>query len=93
MLNRSCRGVNPFAQLYKLRMKNFTIKAKKETAREREEERQGKPSRGVIAAAIRECEWEWEWEGEQTPASRGKLVSLVLSLVLPLSLSSNCRLV
>lgn len=73
MLNRSCRGVNPFAQLYKLRMKNFTIKAKTETEtgqrreREREGEEgkevQGKPnSRGDSSC---KC---WRWADRKTQA-------------------------
>lgn len=92
MLNRSCRGVNPFAQLYKLRMKNFTIKAKTETEtgqrrkRERGSRRErkckGSPTAEVIAAAN-------VGGGRIGKHKLGKLVSLVLSLALPLSLSGQ----
>lgn len=89
MLNRSCCGVNPFAQLYKLRMKNFTIKAKTETdtGQRRERERvkrkcKGSPTAEVIAAAN-------VGGGRIGKHKQGKLVSLVLSLALPLSLSGQ----
>lgn len=91
MLNRSCRGVNPFAQLYKLRMKNFTIKAKTETetgqrrgerGSMRERKCKGSPTAEVIAAAN-------VGGGRIGKHKQGKLVSLVLSLALPLSLSGQ----